>query len=108
MCIQKKIKMLRVEKRLTQVDVAKALNCSVPAYSKIETGATDITDSRLQQLAKYYNMKVAEIYNYGEPQDNSLLNTIDGLKKRLSEKDEQISILQSKLIKMYDDKHGAK
>lgn len=108
MSIQKKIKMLRLEHRLTQVDVSKHLNCSVPAYSKIETGATDITDSRLRQLAKLYNMKVADLYNYGEPEDNSSLLQIDGLKAELRDKDERILYLQSRLIKMYDEKHGGR
>ncbi len=108
MSIQKKIKMLRLENRFTQVDVSIGLNCSVPAYSKVETGATDITDSRLQQLAKFYNMKVADLYNHGEPEDNSILLILDQLKEYIRERDERILHLQGKLIEMYDDKHGGK
>lgn len=100
--------MLRLENRLTQEKLSGELSCSVPAYSKIETGATDITDTRLQRLAKFYNMRVADIYNYGEPVDNVLLLELAKIKEELSEKDARILYLQTKLIELYEAQHAGK
>ena len=48
----KKIRLLRHQKSWSQEDVAKQLGISIPAFSKIETGITDINLSRLEQISK--------------------------------------------------------
>ena len=50
----KKIKALRQQKDWLQGDVAKKLNISIPAYSKIESDITDINISRLKQIAEIF------------------------------------------------------
>ena len=60
----KKIKMLRQQNGWSQGDVAKRLDISVPAFSKIETGVTDINLSRLEQIVtifKYLSLKFYRI-----------------------------------------------
>jgi transcriptional regulator with XRE-family HTH domain len=46
----RKIKLMRQQNGWSQGDVAKRLDISVPAFSKIETGVTDINLSRLEQI----------------------------------------------------------
>ena len=100
-----KLRMLRIKHGLTQLQVAEKLNCSVPAYSKLETGATDVTDTRLVQLAALYNTTVAEIYQYGEPVDDSAERKIEQLMLQIAKHGDVVLNLQRKLIEMYEDKH---
>ncbi|MDQ7947660.1 MAG: helix-turn-helix transcriptional regulator [Pedobacter sp.] len=80
-----KIKKLRQEKNVNQASIAKEMGISLPAYSKIETGKTDVNISRLEQLASIHKIDIGEFF-------------CDGLKEQLKEKDEQIAILKDKLI----------
>ena len=54
----KRIRDLREDKDLTQIDVAKTLNMSQTGYSKYETGENDIPTSVLIKLAKFYNVSI--------------------------------------------------
>src|SRR5215469_9099525 len=64
--VGKKIKALRSEKSWTQADVAKRLNITVAAFSKIETQVTDISLSRLEQLAGVFEVSLAELLGFTE------------------------------------------
>lgn len=92
---------------MTQQQVALQLNCSVPAYSKLETGATDVTGSRLMQLAAVYNCAIGEIFKFGEPVDDSAERRIAELIKELRSSKEELANLQNKIIKLYEEKYGA-
>ena len=59
----KKIRLLRHQKSWSQEDVAKQLGISIPAFSKIETGITDINLSRLEQISKLFEMTVVQLLN---------------------------------------------
>ena len=56
-----KIRLLRLQKDWSQKDVAKRLDISIPAFSKIETGITDINLSRLNQIAKLFDLTTAQL-----------------------------------------------
>jgi len=103
--IHYKLKLLRQKHAFTQIQVAEKLNCSVPAYSKMETGSTDITDYRLRQLGELYQMKVSEIYEYGEPNENEHLRMIEKLKEDNSKNSSIILNLQRKVIELYEEKY---
>jgi transcriptional regulator with XRE-family HTH domain len=103
--INSKLRLLRQKHALTQIQVAEKLNCSVPAYSKMETGSTDITDYRLRQLAELYNMKVSAIYEYGEPNNNEYLHIIEKLREEASKSAGLILNLQRKVIELYEEKY---
>ena len=92
---------------MTQQQVAAQLNCSVPAYSKLETGATDVTGSRLMQLAAIYQCGIAEIFLFGEPRDDSSERKIEELIKELRKAKEDLANLQNKVIKLYEEKYGS-
>ena len=102
-----KLRLLRIKHNMTQQQVAQRLNCSVPAYSKLETGATDITGSRLIQLASIYNCGIDNIFTFGEPVDDSVERKIAELLNALREAKEELANMQQKIIKLYEEKYGA-
>jgi transcriptional regulator with XRE-family HTH domain len=62
--IGQKIKMLRELKNPTQLHVAKQLNMTQPAYSKIETGETELKVSHINDLAKVFDMEAEALFAY--------------------------------------------
>jgi len=103
-----KLKLLRQKCQLTQVQIAEKLNCSIPAYSKMETGNTDVNTFRLQQIAKIYNLEVFEIFLVGEDYRENYKARIAELTREVTQKSAEILHLQKKLIKFYEDSHYAK
>lgn len=57
------IKAIRELKNFTQDYVATKLNMSIPGYSNIETGKTDVTLTRLLQIAKVLQIDYLQILN---------------------------------------------
>jgi transcriptional regulator with XRE-family HTH domain len=103
--IHYKLKLLRQKFQLTQVQIAEQLNCSVPAYSKMETGSTDVNTFRLQQFAQIYKLQVFEIFLVGEDYREDFKEHIANLSNELSVKSIEILKLQKKLIKFYEESH---
>lgn len=56
--IAKRIKQLRKDNQLTQIEVAKALKTSQPAYQKWEKGVRTPTPRNLEKLATYFNVSI--------------------------------------------------
>ena len=54
----RRIRDLREDKELTQVQVAKILNCSQRAYSNYERGIVDMSTKLLIELAKFHGTSV--------------------------------------------------
>jgi transcriptional regulator with XRE-family HTH domain len=99
----KKIKSLRQQKDWTQKDVSEQLGISVPAYSKIETGITDINLSRLIQISKLFDMTINQLFTLDEEKESSIhLEEIEALNKKVKDRDIEISTLQKKLIDAYE------
>ncbi len=73
--IGNKLRLLRTEKGLRQEDMAEKLNLSVSAYAKLERGETDITLSRIEQIAGYYGLKALEMINMEKKSDFAFNNT---------------------------------
>lgn len=53
-----RLKDLREDKDLKQIDIANLLNCSQAAYSGYENGERDIPLEALNKLAEFYNVSV--------------------------------------------------
>lgn len=64
--IGNKIRMLRVNSKKKQWQLAEALGISIPAYSKIETGITDINTARIWEIANYFNVRPALFFENTE------------------------------------------
>jgi len=102
--IGKNIRRLRQKKGWSQSQVAAQLNISVPAFSKIETGITDINISRLTQIATLFGITAAGILQ----DDDSISPTANTgellkLREKLQEREEELSNLQKRLIGIYEE-----
>lgn len=99
----KKIRLLRQQKGWTQQDVAKKLEVSIPAFSKMETGITDLNLSRLNQIAKLFNLTLLQLVSNSDTDDvKDYTNEISILNKKLQQKDDQIIQLRKKIIDLYE------
>lgn len=98
------IRQLRLAQSKGQTQVAKALDISVAALSKIEGGQTDINLSRLAQIAKYFKVAIVSIISKditSVPSQN-ITEEIEALQKLLADKDVEVMKLQKKVIDLYD------
>lgn len=100
--VGKKIRLLRHQKGWSQQDVAKKLEISIPAFSKIETGITDLNLSRLIQIAKLFNFTAVQLLSFSETDDvNNYVDGITSIQQKLKEREEEIIQLQKKAIDLY-------
>lgn len=60
----KKIRLLRQSKSLSQENIANDLGISITAYSKIERGVTNVSITRLFQLAGYFGITAPELLDW--------------------------------------------
>lgn len=93
-----KIKILRQIKNWSQEDIAYELGISLPAYSKIERNITDVSLSRITQIAKLFNLSPSDLLSYGDKTNSK------SYKDQLEEKDKEIMKLQKRLIDLIDKK----
>ena len=106
--IGKKIKTLRQSKGWSQGEVAKALGISVPAFSKIETEITDVNLSRLDQIAKIFDVSLVEILS---PSSVRRIDSNDELikaKEAIEINSAKIIHLQEYIITLYEELYNIK
>lgn len=104
--VGEKIRQVRVVNNLSQDNIASELGISVGAYSNIERGKTDITVSRLFEIAKILKTTILELLSIevnnslvSEPhiKYNSLANIeYNDLKEQLNKLQKEITILKTK------------
>jgi transcriptional regulator with XRE-family HTH domain len=100
----KKIRLLRHQKGWSQEDVAKRLDISIPAFSKIETGITDINLSRLEQIATLFDMGVVQLLTFNEAeQDQKFISELENVNKRLLDRESEVIELQKKVIELFEE-----
>ncbi len=100
----KKIRLLRHQRGWSQEDVAKRLDISIPAFSKIETGITDINLSRLEQISILFEMTVVQLLTFNDTEQEAKYNTeLDSVSKKLSDRDTEVIDLQKKVIELYEE-----
>jgi len=105
----KKIRLLRHQKGWSQEDVAKRLDISIPAFSKIETGITDINLSRLEQISKLFDMTVVQLLTYNDTeQQEKYLSELENMTKKLQERESEVIDLQKKIIGLFEELRRAK
>jgi transcriptional regulator with XRE-family HTH domain len=107
--VGKTIRMLRYKNNWSQQDVARKLNISTPAFSKIESDVTDVNLSRLEQIAALFDLSVIELLTDGKP--NILQpDQIEHLSERLRAREENVFSLQKKIIQLLGelkDRHAS-
>lgn len=106
--IADRIRMARLSKSLSQQNVADELGLTVAAYSNIERGVTDITVSRLRQIAAILEKDMAELLGIDQGSmvnDHSLVydNTLSQQLVMLSQ---QMGVVQARLDKVEEDVRG--
>ncbi|MDB5122290.1 MAG: helix-turn-helix protein [Mucilaginibacter sp.] len=105
----KKIRLLRHQKNWSQEDVAKRLDISIPAFSKIETSITDINLSRLEQIATLFEMTVVQLLTFSDSeQDQKFASELDVLNKKLMERETEVIGLQKKVIELFEELRHSK
>ena len=99
----KKIRLLRHQKGWSQKDAATQLDISIPAFSKIETGITDINLSRINQISKLFNINILQLLSSSDTEDiKNYINEIDAITQKLQQRDDEIIELQKKVIDLYE------
>jgi transcriptional regulator with XRE-family HTH domain len=100
----KKIRLLRHQRGWSQEDVAKRLDISIPAFSKIETGITDINLSRLEQISILFEMTVVQLLTFNDAEQEQKYNSeLDTVSKKLSDREAEVIDLQKKVIELYEE-----
>ncbi len=103
--IGKNIRTLRHKKGWSQEDVATRLGISIPAFSKIETGVTDINLSRLEQIAQIYEVSVAHLLTLDDTHIEPQLIKLNSIQQKLGDRESEIAHLQRKVIELYEELH---
>ncbi|WP_312185312.1 helix-turn-helix transcriptional regulator [Sphingobacterium sp.] len=99
----KKIRSLRHQKGWSQQDVAKRLEISIPAFSKMETGVTDLNLSRLNQISRLFNLTVVQLLADSDLDEiKDYAKEVNEKKQRLLQREEEIINLQKKVINLYE------
>lgn len=105
----KKIRLLRHQKNWSQEDVAKRLDISIPAFSKIETSITDINLSRLEQIANLFEMSVVQLLTFSDSeQDQKFVSEMEVMNKKLMEREAEVIGLQKKVIELFEELRHSK
>lgn len=100
----KKIRLLRHQRGWSQEDVAKRLDISIPAFSKIETGITDVNLSRLDQISQLFELSIVQLLTYNDADDQKKYNTeLELANEKIKACEDQIIALQKKVIGLYEE-----
>jgi len=103
-----RLRLIRVSKGMSQENVAKALEITVGAYSKIERGVTKLSLNRLDDLSKIFDIEINSFIRYLNGEADSLdtnLN-IPGASQNnsfSSSVNEQEVALLRKIINLYEE-----
>jgi transcriptional regulator with XRE-family HTH domain len=106
--IGKNIRTFRHQHGWSQEDVASRLGISIPAFSKIETGVTDINLSRLEQIANIYEVDVVQILAMDAEEVEQTPTNLSIVQKRLLDREAEIVNLQRKVILLYEELRNTK
>jgi len=102
--LSKKIRLLRHQKNWSQEEIAKRLNISIPAYSKIETGITDINVTRLRELAAIFDLSLVQLLTFKDSEEQMKLNNdMEEMATKLHDREVELLNLQKKIIELYEE-----
>ena len=107
--LSKKIRLLRHQNSWSQEDVARRLKISIPAFSKIETGITDVNVSRLEEIAGIFDMSLVELLTFSDSEEQERQNSeLEELKAKLHEREVDLIAMQKKIIELYEELRSVK
>ena len=102
-----KIKQIRELKNLTQDYVASQLQLTTRAYSKIESGETQLTINRLNEISSILGIEPIEVLgfddkqvfsNYGKQEGNIGINHINVPEKLIQQYEKTIQVLEDEVL----------
>ena len=97
------IRTFRHQRGWSQEDVANRLGISIPAFSKIETGVTDINLSRLEQIANIYEVNVVNLLSLDVEDREPQVSSLNIAQKKIQDRESEIANLQRKVILLYEE-----
>ena len=97
------IRTMRHQHGWSQEDVANRLGISIPAFSKIETGVTDINLSRLEQIANVFEVSVVYLLSMDAGDVEHEPSHLSIAQKKLVDRESEIATLQRKVILLYEE-----
>jgi transcriptional regulator with XRE-family HTH domain len=83
--------------------MAKQLKISIPAFSKIETGITDLTLSRLKQIAELFGLTIIQLIMQGEESELKYSSELLAVQERLHQREAEVTALQKKVIDLFEE-----
>lgn len=84
--------------------MAKRLKISIPAFSKIETGITDVNVSRLEEIAAIFDMSLVQLLTFNDSEEQEKYNSdLEGLTLKLHEREIELIEMQKKIIELYEE-----
>lgn len=95
MDIGKNIRQIRELKNFTQSYVADRLNMSIGGYSKIETGQTDVSLSKIEQIAAILETELGTLLNFDAKNIFNQYNNTNSVVTGYVETQNNPNILQS-------------
>jgi transcriptional regulator with XRE-family HTH domain len=96
------IKVLRLKHWLTHKDCAKQLEISTKAFINIESGIVDVSMSRLQQIADFFEVSLGTMLATKPIVDETDAALFKELQDKLTDMDREVISLQRRLIMLYD------
>jgi transcriptional regulator with XRE-family HTH domain len=106
--VGKNIRAFRHQHGWSQEDIANRLGISIPAFSKIETGVTDVNLSRLEQIANIYEISVVQLLAPETEQTEQKPTHLNNVQRKLMDRESEIANLQRKVIELYEELHNKK
>lgn len=101
--LHEKISQVREAKKISRAEMATALNMSSQSYWNVETGKTELTVSRLNQIAELLGVGVIELLT-GEAQKVGDSEEVERLKEKIKELESDKAYLQSSIDFLEEDK----
>ena len=98
------LRRLRNEKGWSQEEVARHLKISIPAFSKIETGITDVNVSRLEELARIFDMSLVQLLTFSDAEGQDKHDSeLEDLTIKLHEREIKLLDMKNKIIELYEE-----
>lgn len=108
--IGQKVKLLRKLRHWSQGEVAKKLEISIPALSKIEAGHTTLTIKRLQQIEAIFETSISDLGDISSSSRDieytQKLELTKELRAKIAVREAEIVKLQRMAITLYEELRG--
>jgi len=75
--LAERIKLLRMFHGWTQEEMAEKLDLATSSYAKIERGQSDVPFARLQQIAKVFEIELADLFKLNEKNVFNIIGNTD-------------------------------